>query len=465
MSKEEDKDLKDVVDESLEEVENEDFEDFDDYVDPDEEDDELDEDEDDEDEDNDDDEEDSSEVEPKGKGVNPLILGGLGLAFIGAVGVVGATQFGLIGGSSSSDQLIGGASQSDPLPMGEPSSVTETVSNTGSAEDDFFGEQQVSTSSIDKSESTATISQDDLLLLEEEKPAAKKEPVAQLNIPEAINYEDIADKVYSKVEEDLLKSPELEDLVSKGKLTAVEVNKIAEKVVKKKLEGFTVPETKEIDTSNLVSSTEFTQELESIRKQLEQVATEPRLSKKEVEKLLKDRVRLKGFVVINKTIDGEMTVVKTPMKRVNVYYAGERFMADGKWHTVKGIEDNGHIVLVGNKYFIDSVEEKPVVKKKPKVQAKPKKEVKAEKKEVVKAINPEQVESKQYRAELINGKKVAVGYSKNGEYGSGYLIKKPSGKWETFSKGDIIEGLGKVLGVDIDQNLIVGDFVILNDDG
>ena len=130
-NKDEDKELKDIVEESIDELEDEDLEDFDDYEDPDE-DDEDDEDYDDDDDDDDDDDEEDEDEKPKGKGVSPVILGALGLTFVGAAGFIGATQLGFIGGAS--DSVIAPMPEpiSDDLMLGDP--VPEIAMETPAAE-------------------------------------------------------------------------------------------------------------------------------------------------------------------------------------------------------------------------------------------------------------------------------------------------------------------------------------------
>lgn len=66
------------------------------------------------------------------------------------------------------------------------------------------------------------------------------------------------------------------------------------------------------------------------------------------------RSRLPGFKVFKTSGDGTMSVVRTPTNRVNVYFVGERFYANGKRVKVTGVEKDGWVVLVDDKYFIDA---------------------------------------------------------------------------------------------------------------
>ncbi len=192
-----------------------------------------------------------------------------------------------------------------------------------------------------------------------------------------------------------------------------------------------------------------------------------RLSKSRIDTLKSGRTRLKGFVIINKSIDGSMSVVKTPSGRINVYYKGEKFSNNGKNVVVNSIEDNGHLVLVGREYFIDEIEEKRKVKKRPANKINKDKTTKVKEKEKVisqKEIEKDQIPSRQYRAEMKYGKKVAVGYSLNGESSKGYMVQTRSGQWVIVNVGDNLSPLGKVIGEDLDGNLVVGNHIILDSD-
>lgn len=211
------------------------------------------------------------------------------------------------------------------------------------------------------------------------------------------------------------------------------------------------------------------EEIKKIYEELENKLSVVRLSEEEKDELLDGRKRLKGFMVLTASLDGEMSIVRTPSDRVNVFFKGEIFNNAGDYVKVTNVTDGGYLVLVGDKYFIDETYvERTKVKttkvkrpaKKQKTSPKPKVE---EKKAVEKQakVKPTEIDSRAYRAQEINGKKVAVGWIKSGEYSQGYLVSSPSGDWTPVKIGDELKGLGRVTGEDFDGNLIVGNFVVL----
>ncbi|HAT8517427.1 MULTISPECIES: hypothetical protein [Vibrio] len=211
------------------------------------------------------------------------------------------------------------------------------------------------------------------------------------------------------------------------------------------------------------------EEIKKIYEELETKLSVVRLSEEEKDELLDGRKRLQGFMVLTASLDGEMSIVRTPSDRVNVFFKGEIFNNAGDYVKVTNVTDGGYLVLVGDNYFIDETYvERSKVKttkvnrpaKKQQTSQKPKVEEKnaAEKQAKVK---PTEIDSRAYRAQEINGKKVAVGWVKSGEYSQGYLVASPSGDWTPVKIGDELKGLGRVTGEDFDGNLIVGNFVVL----
>ncbi|MDW1582286.1 hypothetical protein R7Q39_10920 [Vibrio sp. 947] len=211
------------------------------------------------------------------------------------------------------------------------------------------------------------------------------------------------------------------------------------------------------------------EEIKKIYEELETKLSVVRLSEEEKDELLDGRKRLQGFMVLTASLDGEMSIVRTPSDRVNVFFKGEIFNNAGDYVKVTNVTDGGYLVLVGDNYFIDETYvERSKVKttkvnrpaKKQQTSQKPKVEEKkaAEKQAKVK---PTEIDSRAYRAQEINGKKVAVGWVKSGEYSQGYLVSSPSGDWTPVKIGDELKGLGRVTGEDFDGNLIVGNFVVL----
>lgn len=211
------------------------------------------------------------------------------------------------------------------------------------------------------------------------------------------------------------------------------------------------------------------EEIKKIYEELETKLSVVRLSEEEKDELLDGRKRLQGFMVLTASLDGEMSIVRTPSDRVNVFFKGEIFNNAGDYVKVTNVTDGGYLVLVGDNYFIDETYvERSKVKttkvnrpaKKQQTSQKPKVEEKKFAEKQAK-VNPTEIDSRAYRAQEINGKKVAVGWVKSGEYSQGYLVASPSGDWTPVKIGDELKGLGRVTGEDFDGNLIVGNFVVL----
>lgn len=211
------------------------------------------------------------------------------------------------------------------------------------------------------------------------------------------------------------------------------------------------------------------EEIKKIYEELETKLSVVRLSEEEKDELLDGRKRLQGFMVLTASLDGEMSIVRTPSDRVNVFFKGEIFNNAGDYVKVTNVTDGGYLVLVGDNYFIDETYVERSKVKTTKVNRPAKKEQTSqkqkteEKKSVEKPVKvkPTEIDSRAYRAQEINGKKVAVGWIKSGEYSQGYLVASPSGDWTPVKIGDELKGLGRVTGEDFDGNLIVGNFVVL----
>ena len=191
------------------------------------------------------------------------------------------------------------------------------------------------------------------------------------------------------------------------------------------------------------------------------------------------RERLKGFKIINTTMDGAMSVVKAPSGRTVILYKGEKFYVQGKGSfTVNEVLNGGELLLANKHYYIDTVYEKPDIEYKKQVQKPVEKSV--QKPEVQKEVivemveenNPNVIVNKLSENKAVNvarladnininsSKKVAQGFTWNGQMGNEYIIQMPNGEWEMVKAGDKIEGLGMVNGLSDNNNLIVGEFVI-----
>ncbi|EJG0331906.1 hypothetical protein DBT89_RS25260, partial [Vibrio parahaemolyticus] len=147
------------------------------------------------------------------------------------------------------------------------------------------------------------------------------------------------------------------------------------------------------------------EEIKKIYEELETKLSVVRLSEEEKDELLDGRKRLQGFMVLTASLDGEMSIVRTPSDRVNVFFKGEIFNNAGDYVKVTNVTDGGYLVLVGDNYFIDETYvERSKVKttkvnrpaKKQQTSQKPKVEEKkaAEKQAKVK---PTEIDSRAYR--------------------------------------------------------------------
>jgi hypothetical protein len=201
---------------------------------------------------------------------------------------------------------------------------------------------------------------------------------------------------------------------------------------------------------------------------LTDLASIPRLSLADKDKLINGRQRLKGFSVVNISLDRKMSIIKTPSNSINVYYPGEVFkVKEFGLITVSSIEDNGFLVIAGEKWFIDDKLEvrtekesapKPLVdKKKPALKTEQKfviKPVEASANDVAKVDAKERLLYQALDTNAVNG------WVLNAVYPSGFLLQDPTGEWRTFSIGDKIDGIGVVTGLDKDGSLKVGAHLI-----
>lgn len=314
------------------------------------------------------------------------------------------------------------------------------------------------------------------------------------------------DQQPNTVDVESLKKDIVEELRSQHTLSEQDIQSIVASYVQNNVK---IPS---VNTDQFVNKNELKglrDELSSIRN----LYSTQRISHAQYLQLTQGRTRLPGFVIINKSLDGTMAVCKTPSGNVNVYFKGEHFYAGKQLEEVESIADGGFLVLVSNDHFIDTTET-PIVhepKRKPTVDVVPTKKPAEEshsttptKPQTVKhepanipataevsgpklVVNhvadannvqiqpviphdvPDQqnldyttIPTNQLRAQIINGKQVAIGYTKNGEFTKGFIIKDPHEKFNTYKVGDTIPGLGLVAGLDLDGNLIVGDYVIMS---
>lgn len=180
-----------------------------------------------------------------------------------------------------------------------------------------------------------------------------------------------------------------------------------------------------------------------------------------------DRKRLKGFNVVNKSADGKMSIVKAPSERVITLYVGETIRVYNKSLTVTQIKNNGDLVFVGRRWFIDDVRiarPKPVAKKEAPIS----KDINKTVEEKVNEPEPVKKDDKPIKIlEFVEEFKpvenpiVLENWSVVSFMNNGALIKTPKGEFLKVGYGEVIEGLGRIGGYRNDQKLYVGNYVIL----
>lgn len=163
------------------------------------------------------------------------------------------------------------------------------------------------------------------------------------------------------------------------------------------------------------------------------------------------RNRLAGLQVIDTSQNGEMSIIKKASNgRIFTLYPNEIINWGGNRQKVTGIEKEGSIVLVGEKFFIDKVLEEAKAEPKP-AEAKPVREVvqRQAKRAPVAPAPAEKPAS-------------AQGFSLNAVYDSNraFGVVNDKGEFKSYKIGDTIEKLGKVTGLTPSGDLQVGDTVI-----
>jgi hypothetical protein len=181
-------------------------------------------------------------------------------------------------------------------------------------------------------------------------------------------------------------------------------------------------------------------------------------------KVKSERQKLAGFQVVNTTNDGQMSVVKAPGDHIYVYFKGEGIRINGIGaQKVTGIENNGKLILISDKWYIDDAE---IVA--PQEVTKPDLKQKADEKEQVvqktKRYRVTRQSDRQMQAVKKTTTKSAKGWKLNASFGDGYLIQSPLGEWKTVQPGETVSGLGVVEGVDNNGNLQIGGKTIIKSD-
>lgn len=167
-----------------------------------------------------------------------------------------------------------------------------------------------------------------------------------------------------------------------------------------------------------------------------------------IAKAKQGRVQVPGFQIINQTKDGKMSVVKSPSEQIHVYFVGEKMRIGGEGtKSVTSIVDDGRLMLVGDKFYVDETLLAPVVRKQ----------------EPVKQRASTGERASQRNTAATNTSRSIKGWKLNGVFPDGFLIQTPQGEWLTVNVGQSVPGLGTVKGTDSNGNLSVGSSVIKKD--
>ncbi len=162
------------------------------------------------------------------------------------------------------------------------------------------------------------------------------------------------------------------------------------------------------------------------------------------------RQRMAGLQVIETSQGGAMSIIKKSSNgRVFTLFKGETINWAGVKSQVTSIENDGELVLVGDKYFIDKVLEAPKVPAKAPVKA------------AAPATAPERKLAPARQAKPI-ASRTAEGYTLNAVYNDkrSFGIVNNKGEFKSYKIGDTIDNLGVVKGLDEVGDLKVGNTVI-----
>jgi len=156
------------------------------------------------------------------------------------------------------------------------------------------------------------------------------------------------------------------------------------------------------------------------------------------------RTRLPGLQVIDTSQNGEMSIIKKASNgRIFTLYPDEVINWAGNRQKVSGIEKDGSIVLVGEKFFIDKVLEAPKADPKPARQA-------------------PQAQAQTKRDPVATAPVSARGFTLNAVYDSNntFGVVNDKGEFKSYKKGETIDKLGTIKGLTPGGDLEVGNTVI-----
>jgi hypothetical protein len=169
------------------------------------------------------------------------------------------------------------------------------------------------------------------------------------------------------------------------------------------------------------------------------------------------RFRLAGLKVVEATESGKMSVVsKTSNGRVYTLFKGEKLGTPRGSLPVTEIKDDGFLIFVGDKYYIDRVaEEKPVAAPvaatpAPARAPAPSKPSRASRSKERSSSTP------------TSGPSKSTSYTLNAVYdnGNAFGLVNGDGDFKSYKMGEEVPGVGRITGVDENGNLKAGDSVI-----
>lgn len=161
--------------------------------------------------------------------------------------------------------------------------------------------------------------------------------------------------------------------------------------------------------------------------------------------IIDGRTRVSGLQVIDTSQNGEMSIIKKASNgRIFTLYPDEVINWAGNRQKVTGIEKDGSIVLIGEKFYIDKVLEAP--------KADPKPDVKPSRQPVAQA----------QREKAPDAPVSARGFTLNAVYDSNntFGVVNDKGEFKSYKIGDTIDKLGTVIGLTPGGDLKVGNTII-----
>lgn len=170
------------------------------------------------------------------------------------------------------------------------------------------------------------------------------------------------------------------------------------------------------------------------------------------------RTRIPGLQIVNTTPNGDMSIVKKISNgRVFTMFKGENIGTVRGNFKITAVLEKGSLLLLGDKYYIDTVAEE--WSSSSKAAPEPKPEPKAEaKKAPVKREPQSKPEAKAKPTPVAQCRKFTL----NAVYDAGksFGVVSNSGDFNSYKVDDNMPGVGVVKGLDAAGNLIAGDCVI-----